>query len=149
MWPHYCVCDIFSSSFSKRAYRMYKTRTNKRPVMIICDGSLVLLQSISITFCRVALEVLERYFQLITGQRHRQLWYTHSPPMFKPHNEERKGSVQKEVCVLQSVNTSVILALSVFIYISRIIFVSILGLLVYGWIAVSFLWLCFVFIIFT
>lgn len=37
--------------------------------MIICDGSLVLMHSISITFCRTDLEdLLQKYFLLITGQ---------------------------------------------------------------------------------
>ncbi|XP_054601470.1 uncharacterized protein [Nothobranchius furzeri] len=59
----------FVQAFQTELTRMYGSRANKRPVMIICDGSLVLLQSIAITFCRASLEdLLERYFQVITGQ---------------------------------------------------------------------------------
>ncbi|XP_026012681.1 uncharacterized protein LOC113015007 isoform X3 [Astatotilapia calliptera] len=59
----------FLQAFQTELTRMYGSRANKRPVMIICDGSLVLLQSIAVTFCRASLEdLLERYFQVITGQ---------------------------------------------------------------------------------
>uniref|UniRef100_A0A669CZJ1 PHD-type domain-containing protein n=4 Tax=Oreochromis TaxID=8139 RepID=A0A669CZJ1_ORENI len=59
----------FLQAFQTELTRMYGSRANKRPVMIICDGSMVLLQSIAMTFCRASLEdLLERYFQVITGQ---------------------------------------------------------------------------------
>ncbi|XP_077103147.1 uncharacterized protein LOC143754414 [Siphateles boraxobius] len=48
---------------------MYGNGANKRPAMITCDGSLVLMQSISIAFCRTGLEdLLQKYFLLISGQ---------------------------------------------------------------------------------
>ncbi|RXN07815.1 zinc finger protein 502-like isoform X2 [Labeo rohita] len=48
---------------------MYGNVPIKRPVMIICDGSLVLMHSISTAFCRTGLEdLLQKYFLLITGQ---------------------------------------------------------------------------------
>ncbi len=67
----YVTCDhttasitYFLQSFQTDLLRMYGSGASKRPVMIICDGSLVLMHSISITFCRFTAE----YFLLITGQ---------------------------------------------------------------------------------
>ncbi|CAI5682336.1 unnamed protein product [Oreochromis niloticus] len=58
----------FLPAFQTELTQMYGSRANTRPVMIICDGSLV-LQSTAVTFCRASLEdLLERYFQVITGQ---------------------------------------------------------------------------------
>ncbi|XP_073705879.1 uncharacterized protein [Garra rufa] len=72
----YVTCDhttasvtYFLQAFQTDVIRMYGNVAIKRPVMIICDGSLVLMQSISITFCRTGLEdLLQKYFLLITGQ---------------------------------------------------------------------------------
>ncbi|XP_020557716.1 uncharacterized protein LOC105353816 isoform X2 [Oryzias latipes] len=72
----YVTCDhttasvtYFLQAFQTDLVRLYGHGANKRPVMIICDGSLVLLHSISITFCHTALEdLLTKYYQLITGQ---------------------------------------------------------------------------------
>ncbi len=72
----YVTCDhttasvtYFLQSFQTDLLRMYGSGSIKRPVMIICDGSLVLMHSISITFCRTGLEdLLQKYFLLITGQ---------------------------------------------------------------------------------
>ncbi len=72
----YVTCDhttasvtYFLQAFQTDVIRMYGNVAIKRPVMIICDGSLVLMHSISITFCRTGLEdLLQKYFLLITGQ---------------------------------------------------------------------------------
>ncbi len=72
----YVTCDhttasvtYFLQPFQTDLLRMYGSGASKRPVMIICDGSLVLMHSISITFCRTGLEdLLQKYFLLITGQ---------------------------------------------------------------------------------
>ncbi len=61
----YVTCDhttasitYFLQSFQTDLLRMYGSGASKRPVMIICDGSLVLMHSISITFCRFTAEIL-------------------------------------------------------------------------------------------
>ncbi len=72
----YVTCDhttasvtYFLQSFQTDLLRMYGSGSIKRPAMIICDGSLVLMHSISITFYRTGLEdLLQKYFLLITGQ---------------------------------------------------------------------------------
>ncbi len=72
----YVTCDhttasvtYFLQAFQTDVIRMYGNVAIKRPLMIICDGSLVLMHSISITFCRTGLEdLLQKYFLLITGQ---------------------------------------------------------------------------------
>lgn len=72
----YVTCDHTTSSvtyflqaFQTDLVRMYGNGANKRPAMITCDGSLVLMQSISIAFCRTGLEdLLQKYFLLISGQ---------------------------------------------------------------------------------
>lgn len=70
----YLTCDHTTATYFLQAFqtdlsKMYGKRANKRPVMIICDGSLVLLHSLSMTFCRTSLEdLMLKYFQLVTGQ---------------------------------------------------------------------------------
>ncbi|XP_073710050.1 uncharacterized protein [Misgurnus anguillicaudatus] len=72
----YVTCDhttafvtYFLQSFQTHLVRMYGTSVYKRPVMIMCDGSIVLLQAISITFCRTGLEdLLQKYYALNSGQ---------------------------------------------------------------------------------
>ena len=72
----YPTCDhttasvtYFLQAFQTDLRKLYGKRAVQRPVMIICDGSLVLLQSISFTFCRLSLEdLLQKYFEVITGQ---------------------------------------------------------------------------------
>ncbi|ROI16105.1 hypothetical protein DPX16_7158 [Anabarilius grahami] len=72
----YVTCDHTTSSvtyflqaFQTDLVRMHGNGANKRSAMITCDGSLVLMQSISITFCRTGLEdLLNKYFLLISGQ---------------------------------------------------------------------------------
>lgn len=70
----YLTCDhttacvtYFLQAFQTDMMNLYGKKAVKRPIMIICDGSLVLLNSIS------------------------------SHPMLKPHNEKCKGSVQKTI----------------------------------------------------
>lgn len=44
-------------------------QAKSRPVMLICDGSVVLLHSLAYNFCGVSLqELLCRYFSVVTGQ---------------------------------------------------------------------------------
>lgn len=46
----------FLQAFETDLTKMYGNASSKRPLMIICDGSIVPLQAISWTFCRVNLE---------------------------------------------------------------------------------------------
>lgn len=72
----YVTCDhttasvlYFLQAFQTDLTKMYIRKSSKRPVMIICNGSIVLLQAISWTFLRLNLEdLLQRYFEVITGQ---------------------------------------------------------------------------------
>lgn len=66
----YVPCDHTTASvtFFLQAFQR-KNWTNRLPVMFMCDGSLVLLRSISVTFCRTSFEnLLHKYFILIIGQ---------------------------------------------------------------------------------
>lgn len=75
LWQH-VTCEhttdsvlYFLQAFQTEFTKMYGRKSAKRPVMIICDGSFVLLQAISWTFCRLNLEdLLQCYFEVITGQ---------------------------------------------------------------------------------
>lgn len=59
----------FLYSFITDAKRLFGHKVHQRPVMFICDGSLVLLQSLSITFCCKSLEsLLLVYFDVVTGK---------------------------------------------------------------------------------
>ncbi|KAF4097933.1 hypothetical protein G5714_021941 [Onychostoma macrolepis] len=72
----YLTCDhttasvtYFLQAFQTDMMKLYGKKAVKRPIMIICDGSLVLLNSISFTFCKLSLEdLLQKYFEVITGQ---------------------------------------------------------------------------------
>ncbi len=72
----YLTCDhttasvtYFLQAFQTDMMKLYGKKAVKRPNMIICDGSLVLLNSISFTFCKLSLEdLLQKYFEVITGQ---------------------------------------------------------------------------------
>lgn len=75
----YLTCDhttasvlyffFFLQAFLTDPRKMYGNALFVRPVMIICDSSIVLLQAISSTFCRINLEdLLQRYYDIITGQ---------------------------------------------------------------------------------
>ncbi|CAI5686853.1 unnamed protein product [Oreochromis niloticus] len=56
-------------AFQTDLVRAFGNRAYNRPVMFMCDGSLVLLRSISMTFCRTSLEdLLQKYYVLLTGQ---------------------------------------------------------------------------------
>ena len=81
--------------------KQHGPKVKTRPVMIICDGSVVLLQSLSLNFCGVSLqELLSRYFLIVAGQCH---WSSHPPQMLESCNEKCKGALQKtvsDVCVL-------------------------------------------------
>lgn len=49
--------------------RKHGPKAKTRPVMLLCDGSVVLLQSLSYNFCGVSLqELLCRYFRIVTGE---------------------------------------------------------------------------------
>ncbi|KAL1267893.1 hypothetical protein QQF64_033256 [Cirrhinus molitorella] len=61
--------NLQSHCASTDLIKMFGNVAIRRPVMIICDGSLVLMHSISIAFCRTGLEdLLHKYFLFITGQ---------------------------------------------------------------------------------
>lgn len=61
--------SYFLGSFVTDLIRMHGQRIRKRPVMLICDGSTVLLQSISHNFCGMSLQdLLYRYFAVVTGK---------------------------------------------------------------------------------
>lgn len=72
----YLTCDhttasvtYFLQAFQTDMMKLYGKKAVKRPIMIICDGSLVILNSISLTFCKLSLEdLLQKYFEVITGQ---------------------------------------------------------------------------------
>lgn len=58
--------SYFLGSFVTDLIRMHGQRIRKRPVMLICDGSTVLLQSISYNFCGLSLQdLLSRYFAIV------------------------------------------------------------------------------------
>ncbi|RXN14620.1 hypothetical protein ROHU_028583 [Labeo rohita] len=61
--------SLSQKAFQTDMMKLYGKKAVKRPIMIICDGSLVILNSISLTFCKLSLEdLLQKYFEVITGQ---------------------------------------------------------------------------------
>ena len=49
--------------------KQHGPKAKTRPVMFICDGSVVHLQSLAINFCGVSLqELLTRYYMIVSGQ---------------------------------------------------------------------------------
>ncbi|CAM4566181.1 unnamed protein product [Leuciscus chuanchicus] len=72
----YVTCDhttssvtYFLESFQTDYYRLFGKTSLRRPVMIMCDGSLVLLQAVSLTFCKVSLgQLLQMYYEVVTGK---------------------------------------------------------------------------------
>ncbi|XP_039456745.1 uncharacterized protein LOC120433856 [Oreochromis aureus] len=76
----YVTCDhttasvtYFLQAFQTDLVRAFGNWAYNRPVMFMCDGSLVLLRSISMTFCRTSLEdLLQKYYVLLTGQHSAQ-----------------------------------------------------------------------------
>ncbi|KAK7127267.1 hypothetical protein R3I94_018454 [Phoxinus phoxinus] len=71
----YVTCDhttssvmYFLSAFQTDHAKQYGHK-NISPLMIICDGSMVLMQSISLVFCQTNLNaLLQNYFQILTGK---------------------------------------------------------------------------------
>lgn len=69
----YVTCDhttasvlYFLSAFQTDHAKLYR---NIRPVMIVCDGSMVLMQAISQVFCQTNLNaLLLQYFNILTGK---------------------------------------------------------------------------------
>ena len=76
----YVTCDHTTSSvlyflqaFMTDHSKMYGKKSSKRPVMMVCDGSPVLLRAISWTFCQLNLEdLIQQYYEIITGQSTRE-----------------------------------------------------------------------------
>lgn len=61
--------SYFLGSFVTDLRRLHGRRVNKRPAMLICDGSIVLLQALSYNFCGLSLqELLCKYYHITTGQ---------------------------------------------------------------------------------
>ncbi|RXN13015.1 hypothetical protein ROHU_009919 [Labeo rohita] len=71
----YVTCDhttssvlYFLSAFQTDHAKQYGQK-NISPVMIICDGSMVLMQAISLVFCQTNLNaLLQSYYQILTGK---------------------------------------------------------------------------------
>ncbi|XP_039679701.1 uncharacterized protein LOC120573877 isoform X2 [Perca fluviatilis] len=56
-------------SFQTDYYKLFGRKSVRRPVMIICDGSLVLMQAVAYSFCKHSLEsLLSVYYDIVTGQ---------------------------------------------------------------------------------
>ena len=61
--------SFFLGSFLTDVIRLHGRGAKQRPVMLICDGSTVLMQSMAYNFCGVSLhEPLSRYYSIVTGQ---------------------------------------------------------------------------------
>lgn len=75
LWPHMSPVTTASVSYFLGAFltnltRLHAQGIKKRPSMLVCDGSIVLLQSLSYNFCRLSLqELLCRYYDR-TGRLH-------------------------------------------------------------------------------
>ncbi|XP_057198393.1 uncharacterized protein LOC130559383 isoform X2 [Triplophysa rosa] len=71
----YVTCDhttssivYFLSAFQTDHAKQYGHK-NIRPLMIICDGSMVLMHAISLVFCQTNLNaLLQRYYRILTGK---------------------------------------------------------------------------------
>ena len=60
---------FFMESFQTDYYKLFGRKSVRRPVMIICDGSLVLMQAVAYSFCKHSLEsLLSVYYDIVTGQ---------------------------------------------------------------------------------
>ncbi|XP_034067934.1 uncharacterized protein LOC117543645 isoform X1 [Gymnodraco acuticeps] len=61
--------SFFLGSFLTDVIRLHGRGAKQRPVMLICDGSTVLMESMAYNFCGVSLqELLSRYYSIVTGQ---------------------------------------------------------------------------------
>ncbi|XP_059190873.1 uncharacterized protein LOC131973047 [Centropristis striata] len=61
--------SYFLGSVVTGLMKQHGPKAKTRPVMFICDGSVVLLQSLTINFCGVSLqELLTRYYMIVSGQ---------------------------------------------------------------------------------
>lgn len=59
---------FFLESFQTDYYKLFGRKSARRPV-IMCDGSLVLIQVVAYTFCKLPLDVLiSMYYDIVTGQ---------------------------------------------------------------------------------
>lgn len=60
---------FFMESFQTDYYKLFGRKSVRRPVMIMCDGSLVLMQVVAYSFCKLPLDVLiSMYYDIVTGQ---------------------------------------------------------------------------------
>ncbi|KAL1250775.1 hypothetical protein QQF64_018571 [Cirrhinus molitorella] len=59
----------FLESFQTDYFRLFGKASQRRPVMIMCDGSLVLLQAVAYSFCKISLgQLLQMYYEVVTGK---------------------------------------------------------------------------------
>ena len=68
--------SYFLGSFMTDCIRCHGRHIKKRCVMYICDGSLVLMESISQNCCGMSLrELLSMYFDIVTGQGQKEAYH--------------------------------------------------------------------------
>ena len=68
--------SFFLGSFMTDCIRCHGRHIKKRCVMYICDGSLVLMESISRNFCGMSLrELLSMYFDIVTGKGQKEAYH--------------------------------------------------------------------------
>ncbi len=61
--------SYFLGSFITDCVRLHGPKIRRRPVMYICDGSVVLMQSIAQNLCGLSLnELISQYYSIVTGQ---------------------------------------------------------------------------------
>ncbi len=57
--------------------------------MIMCDGSLILLQAVVYSFCKVSLgQLLQIYYEVVTGKLRDEEFKIPILPLLEPCNEE-------------------------------------------------------------
>lgn len=69
LWPHNGLYPLFSQFFSDRSCKTIWGKKNISPLMVICDGSMVLLQATSMAFCKTNRNaLLHSYYNVLTGK---------------------------------------------------------------------------------
>lgn len=64
MQPYHSI-GHFLQAFQTNLIKIYGNNTNRRPIMIFCDGSMTLLNSVPLTSLE---DLLQKYFQILIGQ---------------------------------------------------------------------------------
>lgn len=69
LWPHHSLRIIFPWGFSDRCCKAVWRKRMRPPIMLLCDGSMVLMQAICLSFAKTNLQdTINHYYNIACGK---------------------------------------------------------------------------------